>query len=206
MKTVKQDTIGGFNSFVEDQQKGEGTCGLTLIQFDHEYNEVYKARTIQSIEPLNDKTYVPRGWTALLDAIGRAVQTTIERQDKQRVKTANTIIVIQTDGFENASKEYTKPQINELISSCTKERDWQFVFLGAGQDAIAEAQSLGIGRNSTLSYGGTAKGTRQAFGAVSRAATQYRTTRTADPMAAGAFEFSAQEREEQKAEGAVTSP
>jgi len=203
MGCVRGDTIGGFNTFVTEQQAGEGTCALTLIQFDHEYEVCYEARSIQSVEPLTEATYVPRGTTGLLDAIGRAVNSTIERQNRQRVKTDNTIVVIQTDGFENCSKEFTKPQINKLISDCTRDRDWQFVFLGAGQDAIAEAQSLGIGRNSTLSYGGTAKGTRQAFNAMSRASTQYRITRGANPSAAGAFEFTASEREAQRSEGAI---
>ena len=141
METCWTDTIGGFNSFLADQKATGGT--LTLIQFDHEYLESYKRKAIDDVEPLTTETYKPRGSTALLDAIGQTI--------KNWGGEAAPSIVILTDGQENSSHKFTKAHIKDLIEQKTKE-GWTFAYLGANQDAFAEAGSIGIAPGCTMNY------------------------------------------------------
>lgn len=142
METCRDDTIGGFNAFVEDQKALGGT--LTLIQFDHEHLVSYANVPIEDVKPLTRETFQPRGSTALLDAIGRAIK---EYTPHQRSPT----VVILTDGLENASHIYTKAHIKDLIEA--RQNDgWTFLYLGANQDAFAEAGSIGIAPAGTVNY------------------------------------------------------
>ena len=141
METCWDDTIGGFNSFLAEQQKDGGT--LTLIQFDHEYELFYANKPITEVEPLTRETFKPRGSTALLDAIGRAIK-------ECKTQTIPTIVIL-TDGYENASHTYSKPHIKDLIEERQKD-GWTFVYLGANQDAFAEAGALGIAPAATMTY------------------------------------------------------
>jgi acyl-CoA synthetase (AMP-forming)/AMP-acid ligase II len=146
MASVVDDTIGGFNSFVDRQKKGEGFARLTLVEFDHEYHVVYERRDIHEVSPLDRRSYVPRGNTALLDAIGRtiiAVRGAIA-VDRPSERPGQVVFVIITDGMENASREFTRSQILEMIRAHQEEEEWEFLFFGANQDAIGEAASMGI--------------------------------------------------------------
>ena len=141
METCRDDTIGGFNAFLREQQAGGGT--LTLVLFDHEYQVVYGNKPITDCPPLTAQTFVPRGSTALLDAIGRAIKAV-------PAGTQPTVVIL-TDGQENASQQYTKAHIKDLIEEKTKA-GWTFVYLGANQDAFAEAGTLGIRSECTVNY------------------------------------------------------
>lgn len=134
------DTIGGFNTFVNSQKELGGT--MSLVQFDHEYNVSYTDTPIDDVKPLTRETFVPRGSTALLDAIGRVI--------KDFTDPLPTVIIL-TDGHENSSKKYTKSHIKDLIDQKTKD-GWTFMYLGANQDAFAEADSIGISSNNTFQY------------------------------------------------------
>lgn len=133
MESCWDDTIGGFNSFVSEQKQFGGK--LTLVQFDHEIMESFSDTPINDVKPLTRVTFTPRGSTALLDAIGKTI--------KKYENASNITCIILTDGYENASRTYTKPHIKDLISQKTKD-GWTFMYLGANQDAFAEANSLGI--------------------------------------------------------------
>ena len=141
METCWDDTIGGFNSFLMDQKATGGT--LTLIQFDHEYNMTCERTKIDEVKPLTRETYKPRGSTALLDAIGRLI--------KEWAGNGSPSVVILTDGQENSSTKFTKAHIKDLIEQKTKD-GWTFAYLGANQDAFAEAGSIGIAAGSTMNY------------------------------------------------------
>ena len=141
METCCDDTIGGFNSFVKDQAALGGK--LTLIQFDHEYLMSYENKPLGEVEPLTTTTFKPRGSTALLDAIGRAIK-------ECKTESIPTIIIL-TDGQENSSRTYTKAHIKDLIFERQKE-GWTFMYLGANQDAFAEAGSMGIAPACTMNY------------------------------------------------------
>ena len=151
MASRVDDSIGGFNAFVDRQKQGEGHARLTLVQFDHEYAVVYERKDIQEVSPLDRGSYVPRGNTALLDAIGRtiiALRGAIA-VDRPSEHPRNVVFVIITDGMENASSEFTRSQILEMIR-VHQEAGWEFLFFGANQDAIGEAASMGIEDSSAL--------------------------------------------------------
>lgn len=143
MESCWDDTIGGFNAFLNDQKATGGT--LTLIQFDHEYQMTCERNEIDDVTPLTRETYTPRGSTALMDAIGRLV--------KEWKGSSNPSVVILTDGLENSSHKFTKAHIKDLIEQKTKD-GWTFAYLGANQDAFAEAGSIGIAPGCTMNYDG----------------------------------------------------
>ena len=136
------DTIGGFNAFVESQKVDNPNGNLSLHLFGNDYTTLYTNKPVDEVEHLTTKTYRPHGGTALLDAIG----TTIKEIDDNGSK---RVVVILTDGQENSSQVYSKPHINDLIRLHT---EWKFVFLGANQDAIGEGQTLGINPNSAMTF------------------------------------------------------
>ena len=158
MRGLESDTIGGYNSYLE-MQKGKN-AKVTTILFDNQYEVLHDRKDIKSIKKLTKKEYYVRGCTALLDAIGK----TIKKLDEQ--KASKVIFVITTDGYENASKEYSKEQIKELIQG---HSSWEFIYLGAGIDSYSEGQSIGINRSNISNYRKDKKGTSKMFGAVAKA-------------------------------------
>jgi hypothetical protein len=144
---------------------------------------------------LNHHTYEPRGSTALFDAIGRTLVATGARLNAMPAtqRPGKVLFVIQTDGYENASREFRAQQIQEMIAHQRDKYGWQFVFLGANQDAIMSAAQFGIPPGSALSYGATANGTMAAFDILGARTQAYRAASTlAD--AAKAWVFSDEER------------
>lgn len=198
MEQVKSDTIGGFNSFLNEQKAVEGEATITLVQFDDVYEEVYKAAPLSEAKPLDNETFVPRGWTALLDAIGRTIIETGKRLAtmKEADRPENVIFVILTDGLENASREFDRQRISEMISHQRDVYKWEFVFLGANQDAIATAGDMGITQANALTYAANPAGTQAAFGSVAKNVAAYRMKVAASPA------FSEEDREIQKKSGA----
>jgi hypothetical protein len=173
MENIRQDMEGGFNSFVEEQRKLPGNCSLTLIQFDDRYEREY-TKPLAEVPPLN---LVPRGWTALLDAIGRAINETGERLAvlPESERPAKVIFVIITDGHENASQIFPRHKIAEMIAHQREKYAWQFLFLGANQDAIATGGSMGISAGSSLTYSANAVGTRSSYDSLSACVSTMRT-------------------------------
>lgn len=167
MQSVRRATIDGFNEFVRGQRRGPGDCRLRLIQFDHEYNLRYDT-SIREVPQLNDLNYEPRGTTALLDAIGRAVKDLGDDLNltPEENRPGKVIVVIMTDGIENASKNYTRKRISDLITHQRDVYKWEFIFLGANMDAIQEAGDLGIARNAAMTYTASAAGTQRAYQAM----------------------------------------
>jgi hypothetical protein len=168
MEPIKMDAIGGFNSFIEDQKKVDGEANVTLVLFDHEYIEVYAGKKLDAVEPLNEETYVPRGMTAFLDAVGRTIVTVGERLNRLREndKPEKVIVSIVTDGCENHSSEYTKGKIADMIKHQQSNYAWDFVFIAANMDAVAEGTSLNIPAQNTMNFMATPKGTRSAYSSL----------------------------------------
>lgn len=143
MAEVREDAEGGVNTFITEQAAEPGEALLTLVQFDTEYEFLHKGVPIQQVPKYK---LVPRGMTALLDAVGKAINETGERLAKmaESDRPGLVIFVVMTDGFENSSQEFTKAQLKKLIERQQNEYNWHFTFLGANQDAFAEAGELGI--------------------------------------------------------------
>lgn len=155
MSSVKEETISGLNNLFKEQQILPGVnATVSLVQFDDKYEVNYEFKDLQKVPMLTNETYVPRGYTALLDAIGKTIVSTGERLAAipESSRPAKVIFVIQTDGIENASREYTRERIKEMITHQKEKYFWEFIFLGAGQDAITVGASYGINAKSSLSY------------------------------------------------------
>jgi uncharacterized protein YegL len=151
MASCKDDAEGGLNEFIADQKKEPTKAIFSLVQFDTEYEFVHRGVPIESVEKVS---LVPRGSTALLDAVGKAIVETGERLKSMSddSRPASIVFVIITDGQENASKEYRKSQIKEMIEHQQSKYNWQFTFLGANQDAFEEARGLGISLDMAATY------------------------------------------------------
>lgn len=169
MRSIAEDAIGGFNTFLEEQKKVKGKANITLALFDHEYQEVYDSADIQSAENLTKTTYVPRGFTGLLDAIGRSI-TKLESKNPKKA-----IVCILTDGQENASKEFSNENIKELLKKC-EDRGWQVMYLAANQDAFAVGAQYGFSANLTKNFDATARGVSAAYTNCSIQSTSYRSS------------------------------
>ena len=170
MFTIKSATIEGFNSFINKQQKGDFDVNLTFVQFDNEYEKVYEQKEIKKVKYLNHETYIPRGTTALLDAIGITINSTKQRINatEKSKKPANVIIAIITDGYENASVEYSRESISKLINKREKKDNWNFIFLAANQDAIKEGGRFGIHSDKALTFKNNREGVENAFKSMSK--------------------------------------
>lgn len=165
MSPVVDDMIGGYNAFIEDQRKVPGEARVTFTQFDSEYEVVYSGKPLAEVPLLDRSTYVPRGSTALLDAIGRTLNEQGQRIAAE--KWADLVIVcIITDGEENSSREFTLERIREMTSHA-EANGWKFVYLGANQDAIRAAQNLGMVRAMASTYDASSVGTRAAYATTS---------------------------------------
>jgi uncharacterized protein YegL len=165
MESIKEVTIRGFNSFLEKQRKSKFGSSLTFVQFDDEYEIVYESKPINKVKDLTNKNFIPRGTTSLLDAIGNTIVLTKERLNQEST-TENVLIAIVTDGFENSSIKYTRNKIFKMIRSMEQERNWNFVFLGANQDAIQEGAKLGISFDRALTFNSNERGVENAFSSL----------------------------------------
>lgn len=176
MVKVKEDTIGGFNTFLKEQQSAPGEANITLVQFDDNYEVVYEGKSIKDAQPLDENTFVPRGFTALLDTIGKTINTVGARlaATEEKERPGKVVFVILTDGQENASKEFVPGQIAEMISRQKDTYNWEFIFLGANQNAIVTARGIGIAAQDALSYAANAQGTEAAFASMSGNLVSYR--------------------------------
>jgi hypothetical protein len=160
MASIKSGTISGINAFIKEQKEVPGDGCWTMIQFDDKY-EVHYAGTPQSQVPLlNDATYQPRGNTALIDAVCRAIHETISRLADlpEEEYPSGVIFVIMTDGIENWSRIYKKSDMAALIKAQNEKYNWQFIFLGANQDSIPEAAQYGIKADGVMNYAHTPTG------------------------------------------------
>ncbi len=182
MHSMQEEAIGGFNAFLEDQKKVPGEANMTLVLFDHDYNLIHNGKDLNDVESLCSDTYSPRGTTALLDAIGRTVDDVGKRlaETPEEERPSKILVAVLTDGLENASKDYKKAKINEMITHQRDEYKWEFIFLGANQDAIAEGSSLGVSKICSMTYDATKAGMKSSLSRMSGAATSYRMTGKVD--------------------------
>jgi len=164
MSTCRDEAQNGINQFIEDQKEQDGECVFSLVQFDTEYDFVHKGVPIGDVGKFE---LIPRGMTALLDAVGRSINETKERIDSlaKKKQPALVVFVIVTDGHENSSHEFNKSQIKDLIQQQQDKHKWQFTFLGANQDAFAEGAAMGISGDAVANYAVGAS--KQAFMAAS---------------------------------------
>jgi hypothetical protein len=178
MECIRDDIIGGFNAFLEEQQKLPEKATMTLVQFDSQdpYEIICRFSPVSKVPKLDRNVYVPRASTPLLDAIGRGIndlEASLGSVDDGS-QPSQVVLAIVTDGQENASREFNRAQIVKMIEEKTKKNDWQFVFLSSDLDAIRDAEAYGIDMQMSLAYVKDPQGTRNAFSVLSKNAADYR--------------------------------
>ena len=195
MQSIKSDIEGGFDAFIADQRSHLGLCTVSLAQFDNEYETVFTAVDVGEVRSLDLQ---PRGATAMLDAIGRSVLALGERLAAlpEAERPGTVVVAIMTDGMENASHEFTHAAIKDLITRQEQAYNWQFLYMGADQDAIEVGASIGVRPDRSLTY---ARGkSKEAYAATSKLTRQLKeATATGAPMAS--ITYSAEDRDATKA-------
>src|SRR5215213_866596 len=199
MESVKQDTIGGFNNFLGEQQKVEGEASLSLVQFDDQYEVVYEDKDIVSADRLTEATFQPRGSTALFDAVGRTINSLGRRLAAlaEEMRPDKVLLVIMTDGFENASQEFTAAKISEMINHQRSVYNWEFMFIGANQDAVLSAREIGIQASAALTYAANSEGIGIAYSLAAKKIADFRLSNDKESLA-----FNDEDRERQNKAGA----
>jgi len=176
MEAIREDAIGGFNTFLADQKKLPGKAEMTIALFDDQYDVIHRCTPINDVAPFDNTTFVPRGSTALLDAIGRTmneVGAELANRD-EAARPGKVIMVILTDGQENSSREFNRQKILEMITHQQDAYQWEFIYLAAGQDAIGEAGMLGIRASNAINFNATGKGVKASYDAISCSVGSYR--------------------------------
>lgn len=176
MDSIKTDAIGGFNSFINEQKKVPGEARLTLVLFNDGYEFLHEGIPLEDVPPLDETTFVPAGMTALLDAVGRTIDSVGERLSKtpEPERPSQVIMAILTDGEENHSTEYTREQVFQRITHQRDVYKWEFMFLAANQDAIEEGSKIGIDAADAFNFDATDQGTKAAYMTMSESITTRR--------------------------------
>jgi len=175
MSNIAQDMQGAITSVLSDQKKKyKGDIDVTFVRFDTEYEEVFSGTSIKEVSK-DDLKIHPRGGTALLDALGRTLNT-FERKFSEADKKdrpEKVLFLIITDGEENSSHEYSRDRVFGMIKTLERDHKWGFTFIGANQDAIHEGGSIGVSRDKSLNYSPSAAGIKDMSINVSNFTTTY---------------------------------
>lgn len=170
----EDDTVGGYNEFIKKQFEISDDAVVTLILFDNRYEEVYTNIKIDQVPKLTKSIYFVRGSTALIDAIGKAVKTAENYEEWHDVD--KTIVAIFTDGQENASHEYTGPQVKTIVKSLEADKEWEFIYVGCDHDVFKASATLGMKSSNTISF--NKSNLREGLvGAYGSTVTSYRTSK-----------------------------
>lgn len=171
MAGLEADTVGGFNAMIARQNKEAGRAVISTVLFDDACEVIHDRVDLRRVEKLTEEQYSVRGCTALLDALGGAVEHIglIHKYARAEDRPAKTIFVVTTDGMENASRRYTADRVKGLVERQQEKYGWEFLFLGANMDAIAAAGRCGIRADRAVRYECDGAGTALNFAAVSAA-------------------------------------
>jgi len=178
MQGLTEDVVGGFNQFVADQVLKPGKARLTAVQFDgtDPFEMIVDARRINDVPELTSDVYQPRGVTPLYDALGHLIKSADRRISYRAEKgrpEEDQLVIVFTDGLENASTKFERSKIFELIQD-RMNADWTFVFMGANQDSYAEGHKIGLVDGNVQNYAATPESVKVAFSSVSRASMEFR--------------------------------
>ena len=176
MSGLESDTIGGFNSLIEEQKCKPGQALVSTVLFNNESSVLHDRVDLEKIQPMTRSEYSARGSTALLDAVGGAIHhiVNVHKYARREDVPERTLFIITTDGMENASFRYTKAKVKQMIKRQKEKYGWEFLFLGANIDAAESAESIGIEPARAVNYHSDAKGTRLNYEVLSDAVTAVR--------------------------------
>jgi len=182
MKTVENDTVGGFNTFIEEQKKVPGEATITLVQFNDKCETTYTDVPLAHVAPLTVETYKPSGWTALNDALAKTINDVGSKLSAkpEHERPSKIIVLVMTDGEENSSKEFNGSdglkKLSGMVTHQTDKYSWEFVFVGANIDAFATAHAYGIQSGHTINYTSNAIGQQNVFKRLSKGMAATRTS------------------------------
>lgn len=171
MDLVRVDMENGFNSFIARQKQVPGECTVSLTQFDTVFEDVYQGKDLKDVPPLQ---LMPRGMTALYDAVGKTIAAVGERLLKTNpdLRSSKVLFMVITDGQENASHEYNAERVKKMIAHQRDKYSWEFVFLGSDITTNESAHILGI--YNVGNYVNSSQGVQALFSCVSSSAAKYR--------------------------------
>lgn len=179
MHGLETDTIGGFNSMIENQKDNAGDVLVSTVLFNDKSIVVHDRKSIKDIAPMTRQDYAPCGSTALLDAIGCAIHHigNIHKYARKEDIPDKTLFVITTDGMENSSHLFDADKIKYMINMQKEKYDWEFIFLGANIDAVGTAKNFGISEDRAVNYHADPVGTRLNYEVISETITAFRANR-----------------------------
>ena len=182
MSGLEADTIGGYNALLAKQRGEPGEARLSTVLFNHDTEVLHDRVDIRAVAPLTDRDYRVGGSTALLDAIGGAIDHIgrIHKHARPEDRPAHTLLVIATDGMENASHRYSGREIKKMIERQRDKYGWEFLFLGANVDAFADAERLGIDRDHATNYHADSVGVQACYCAIAESVSEVRSGRRLD--------------------------
>ena len=171
MSGLERDTIGGFNAMIRKQRGEEGEALVSTLLFDNQVQLLHDRLDIKKVPLMTEKDYSVRGCTALLDAVGGAVQhiAMIHKYSRKEDIPEHTVFVITTDGMENASRRYTAEDVKRMIEKEKTKYGWEFLFLGANIEAVETAGRLGIDGDRAANYVADSQGTSLNYRAMDKA-------------------------------------
>lgn len=169
MSGLEKDTVGGFNSMISKQKTEDGEALVSTVLFDNKSVVIHDRLPLDDVPPMTEKEYFTRGCTALLDALGDAIHHigNIHKYARREDVPEKTLFVITTDGFENASRRYDYDTVRAMIERQKEKYGWDFLFLGANIDAVAEARRFGIDADRAVDYKCDEEGTALNFSVIS---------------------------------------
>lgn len=176
MSILEKETIQGYNSFIETQKKESGEAAVTLVTFNSHARTHCNLEPIASATVLTEENYRPTGYTALYDAVGSTISSVGEKLAamKEEDRPSKILFLIMTDGQENASRKYRSHKISEMVQHQKAKYSWEFVFIGANQDAIMAGKDIGIGATNSFNYVASPAGAAVLFDNVTRSVSNYR--------------------------------
>jgi len=165
MGSLAGEVIQSFNEFIDEQKKLPGKAILTLITFNHKAHVIHDKVKLSKVPYLTTKDFNPSGMTAIYDAVGTAISANTDDKD--------VVMLIQTDGMENSSQEYTSSQLQSMIKEKTAD-DWEFLFMGANIDTITAGGDIGLSSDKTMAFAASSVGIKAAYNSMSSVSADYR--------------------------------
>ena len=176
MSSIEDDTKGSFNSFIKAQREAGGKTVFDLYQFSDEVKRLVEHVDLATFRDDLMASYNCSGCTALNDAVCIAIDTLGQELAamKEEDRPENVLMVIITDGFENASRKFTSKDVKDRIKHQTEKYNWEFQYLAANQDAFASGANLGIAQDNCVNFSASAAGMVQVCASMCDRATQVR--------------------------------
>ncbi len=178
MANLTSDTLGGLNSFIEEQKSLPGEATFTLCTFNSSHEIVHEGTPLHLVASIDKKSYSPKGGTNLIGTLGYMIDKVGKdfSSMKENERPFKVIFVVITDGENNLFSDYTKQKVKEMIEHQTNNYKWEFLFFGANIDSFSEAASYGISSTRTKNFEASPSGTKNMYRSMSKSVSTYRTS------------------------------